>query len=297
MIAEVTGPRAALLTAERTALNFLQRLSGIATLTRRFVDAAARPHHGARHAQDDAALRALEKYAVRAGGGTNHRDRPLRRHPDQGQPRPPGRRRGAGARADAGGAPGPADRDRGAEPRPRSTRPSRPAPTSSCSTTCSIAEVREAVRRIAGRAKDRDLGRRHARAHARARGHRRGLRLGRRADALGAGRRHQLRDRTRAGSRPSMSDAAPRGVRRRPWRPRATAWEPSASPCITSSRPLHQRRRRHAGGARRPRGGDRARVAPEPRPRPPRARLVLAAGRRVVCVGGVAGTARHGHRS
>ena len=73
VIGRVTGPAAALLSAERTALNFLQYLSGIATLTRRFVDAA----HGAVTILDTRktvpTLRALAKYAVRCGGGTNHR--------------------------------------------------------------------------------------------------------------------------------------------------------------------------------------------------------------------------------
>jgi nicotinate-nucleotide pyrophosphorylase (carboxylating) len=73
VIGRVTGPAAALLSAERTALNFLQHLSGIATLTRRFVDAA----HGAVTILDTRktvpTLRALAKYAVRCGGGTNHR--------------------------------------------------------------------------------------------------------------------------------------------------------------------------------------------------------------------------------
>jgi nicotinate-nucleotide pyrophosphorylase (carboxylating) len=73
VIGRVTGPAAALLTAERTALNFLQHLSGIATLTRRFVDAA----HGAVTILDTRktvpTLRALAKYAVRCGGATNHR--------------------------------------------------------------------------------------------------------------------------------------------------------------------------------------------------------------------------------
>jgi nicotinate-nucleotide pyrophosphorylase (carboxylating) len=73
LIAEIHGQAAAMLTAERTALNFLQRMSGIATITRRFVDAA-----GGRIAILDTRkttplLRVLEKYAVRAGGGTNHR--------------------------------------------------------------------------------------------------------------------------------------------------------------------------------------------------------------------------------
>ena len=61
VVAEVRGQAAAMLTAERTALNFLQRLSGIATLTRQFVDADRRRHHRPRHAQDDAdAARARE---------------------------------------------------------------------------------------------------------------------------------------------------------------------------------------------------------------------------------------------
>jgi nicotinate-nucleotide pyrophosphorylase (carboxylating) len=71
--ATVTGAAAALLTAERTALNFLQRLSGIATLTRRFVDAAAGRITILDTRKTTPTLRALEKYAVQAGGGTNHR--------------------------------------------------------------------------------------------------------------------------------------------------------------------------------------------------------------------------------
>jgi nicotinate-nucleotide pyrophosphorylase (carboxylating) len=75
-VAEVTGPLRPILTAERTVLNFLGHLSGIASLTRRFVMAA--------HAGDPSVrildtrkttpgLRTLEKAAVRAGGGHNHR--------------------------------------------------------------------------------------------------------------------------------------------------------------------------------------------------------------------------------
>ena len=68
------GPTRALLAAERTALNFLQRLSGIATLTRQFVDAVA----GTKAVILDTrkttpGLREFERAAVRAGGGTNHR--------------------------------------------------------------------------------------------------------------------------------------------------------------------------------------------------------------------------------
>ena len=78
-VAEVTGRARALLTAERTALNFLQRLSGIATLTRAFVDAAAGRIAVLDTRKTTPTLRVLEKYAVRCGGGTNHRLRPRRR--------------------------------------------------------------------------------------------------------------------------------------------------------------------------------------------------------------------------
>ncbi len=74
IVAEVSGPAPSLLAAERLALNFLQRMSGIATLTRDYVDAVA--------ATDATVLdtrktvpghRLLDKYAVRMGGGVNHR--------------------------------------------------------------------------------------------------------------------------------------------------------------------------------------------------------------------------------
>lgn len=71
-IATVEGSLRSILTAERTALNFAQRLSGVATLTRAFVDAA-----GGADIRDTRkttpGLRALEKAAVRAGGGSSHR--------------------------------------------------------------------------------------------------------------------------------------------------------------------------------------------------------------------------------
>jgi nicotinate-nucleotide pyrophosphorylase (carboxylating) len=72
-VAEITGHAAALLTAERTALNFLQRLTAIATLTRQFVDAAAGRITVLDTRKTTPLLRDLEKYAVRVGGGTNHR--------------------------------------------------------------------------------------------------------------------------------------------------------------------------------------------------------------------------------
>jgi nicotinate-nucleotide pyrophosphorylase (carboxylating) len=73
VVVEYRGLAASLLTAERTALNFLQRLSGIATLTRRFVEAAEGRVIVLDTRKTTPLLRAIEKYAVRAGGGTNHR--------------------------------------------------------------------------------------------------------------------------------------------------------------------------------------------------------------------------------
>jgi nicotinate-nucleotide pyrophosphorylase (carboxylating) len=74
VLATVRGPVADLLTAERTALNVLTHLSGIATLTRRWVDAVAGTGAVIRDTRKTLpGLRALEKYAVRAGGGSNHR--------------------------------------------------------------------------------------------------------------------------------------------------------------------------------------------------------------------------------
>jgi nicotinate-nucleotide pyrophosphorylase (carboxylating) len=72
-LATVTGRASSLLTAERTALNFLQRMSGIATVTREFVAAAAGRIVVLDTRKTTPTLRAIEKYAVRAGGGVNHR--------------------------------------------------------------------------------------------------------------------------------------------------------------------------------------------------------------------------------
>jgi len=77
-IGTVTGPLRSLLTGERSALNFLGHLSGVATLTRAYVAAAADAGAGRRCRIRDTrkttpGLRALEKAAVRAGGGANHR--------------------------------------------------------------------------------------------------------------------------------------------------------------------------------------------------------------------------------
>lgn len=75
VIATASGPLASILTAERTALNFLGHLSGIATRTRVFVDAASArgPARIWDTRKTTPGLRSLEKAAVRAGGGTNHR--------------------------------------------------------------------------------------------------------------------------------------------------------------------------------------------------------------------------------
>ena len=75
VIAVLTGQARALLTAERTALNVLQRLSGIATLTDRFVVAAGDRITVLETRKTTPGWRPLEKYAVRCGGGINHRQR------------------------------------------------------------------------------------------------------------------------------------------------------------------------------------------------------------------------------
>lgn len=74
VVAEISGRARAILTGERTALNLLGRLSGIATVTRRFVDLVAGTHAKiADTRKTTPGLRALERYAVARGGGTNHR--------------------------------------------------------------------------------------------------------------------------------------------------------------------------------------------------------------------------------
>ena len=74
VVMTVTGPTRALLLAERTALNLLCHLSGIATVTRRWADALAGTNAVVRDTRKTTPLlRPLEKYAVRCGGGENHR--------------------------------------------------------------------------------------------------------------------------------------------------------------------------------------------------------------------------------
>ncbi len=74
LIAEVRGSARGILTAERTALNFLQHLSGIATLTRKYVE-AVKPYKAKIYdtRKTTPGWRILEKYAVKVGGGENHR--------------------------------------------------------------------------------------------------------------------------------------------------------------------------------------------------------------------------------
>ncbi|UCG43245.1 MAG: carboxylating nicotinate-nucleotide diphosphorylase [candidate division WOR-3 bacterium] len=74
LVAVVEGKAVSILTGERTALNFLQRLSGIATLTRRFVNAVKGTGAVILDTRKTTpGWRELEKYAVRCGGGSNHR--------------------------------------------------------------------------------------------------------------------------------------------------------------------------------------------------------------------------------
>jgi nicotinate-nucleotide pyrophosphorylase (carboxylating) len=73
---ELSGPLAAVLAAERTLLNFLTRLSGVATLTRRYVEEARAGNEGVQVCDTRKTIpgwRTLDKYAVRCGGGMNHR--------------------------------------------------------------------------------------------------------------------------------------------------------------------------------------------------------------------------------
>ncbi len=74
VVLELAGPAAPILSGERTALNFLQHLSGIATLTRRFVEVASAFEVQILDTRKTApGLRALEKHATHVGGATNHR--------------------------------------------------------------------------------------------------------------------------------------------------------------------------------------------------------------------------------
>ena len=149
---DVEGPARGLLQAERVALNFLQRLSGVATLTRRFVEAVAGTRAKIRDTRKTTPLlRALQKRAVVAGGGVSHRaglddailikDNHVRLAGSVGEAT---RRAVAAARGSPGRGRGGA---RGPDRRGARTR----APRCSCSTTSPPTAVRKAVARIGGR--------------------------------------------------------------------------------------------------------------------------------------------------
>ena len=136
----------ALLTAERSALNLLCHLSGVATLTRAWVDAVAGTGARVRDTRKTTpGLRALEKHAVRMRRRRQPPDVAVGRRARQGQPRGRGRRRRRGLRAR------PRARSRAcrsrssATPSSRCARCSRPAPTSSCSTTWTTPTCARAV--------------------------------------------------------------------------------------------------------------------------------------------------------
>ena len=141
------GPARALLAAERTALNFLGHLSGIATLTARY--AAAVEGTGARildTRKTTPGLRGLEKAAVAAGGGINHRVGPLRRDPDQGEPRRSRRRGRQGGRTPRAGVSRACRSRSSAATSKRSPTRSASAPSGCCSTTWTREALRAAVR-------------------------------------------------------------------------------------------------------------------------------------------------------
>ncbi|MEX2031502.1 MAG: carboxylating nicotinate-nucleotide diphosphorylase, partial [Dehalococcoidia bacterium] len=75
-VAEVTGPLAAILSGERVALNLVQRMSGIATISKQYVDRASKggPARIVDTRKTTPGLRAVERYAVRVGGAHNHRN-------------------------------------------------------------------------------------------------------------------------------------------------------------------------------------------------------------------------------
>ena len=113
-----TGPARALLAAERTALNFLGHLSGVATLTARFVEAVAGTGAAILDTRKTTpGLRGLEKAAVARRRRPQPPHRPLRRDPDQGEPHRDGGRPRQGRPRRAQGPSG--DGDRGRVPQPR----------------------------------------------------------------------------------------------------------------------------------------------------------------------------------
>ena len=146
-VALASRPARALLAGERTALNFLGHLSGVATLTARFVEAvrrapAPRSSTPARRRRGCARSR---RPRSRAGGGTQPPHGPLRRDPHQGEPHRPRRRSRRGGRSGARGPARPRRSRSSAATSTRSPTRSAPAPTGCCSTTWTSRTLREAV--------------------------------------------------------------------------------------------------------------------------------------------------------
>ena len=191
-LATVSGPTRALLTAERTALNLLCRMSGVATHTRKWADRAGRHRRDrAGHPQDHA--RPADPGEVRGPGRRWHQQAhgSLRRRDDQGQPQ-------AGGRVDHRGLPaGPGPTSRTCRcrsrwrPWPRRWKRSTPAPTSCCSTTWRRTLLREVVAAVGGRAELEATGDLTLEVARDVRRDRRGLPVGRRPDALVADPGHR----------------------------------------------------------------------------------------------------------
>ena len=240
VVAEVRGMAASMLTAERTALNLMQRMTGIATLTRRFVDAAGGRIVILDTRKTTPTLRALEKYAVRAGGGTNHRG-----GLDDGILIKDNHIRLGGGVMEAVRRMRAADQQMPIEIEAQSLDQVDEAIRAGADIV--LLDNLSTERHEGGRAAHRracqggDLRRRHARSHSGARRHRRGLRLGGRPDALGAGRGPELRARARfhaAAPGERGCRAAARGLRGcarlergSPWRFRTVG----GVPAVTSS--------------------------------------------------------------
>ena len=191
-IGEVTGSARALLSAERTALNFLQHCPASPRWRASSCARAGEPITILDTRKTTPMLRALEKYAVRAGGATNHRmsldDGVLIK---DNHIRLGGGITNAVARMRASGAEAGRSKSRWRRSI-RSTKRSRPGADILLLDNMTIDHIREAVRRSRGRAKTEISGGVTLEPDSRARDDRRRFRLERRAHALGARGRHQL---------------------------------------------------------------------------------------------------------
>ena len=194
VIAQLHGSAAAMLTAERTALNLLQRMSGIATLTRAFVDAAGGTITVLDTRKTTPTLRALEKYSVRAGGGSNHRS-----GLDDGILIKDNHIRLAGGVPEAVKRMKAAGHEMQVEVEAQDLDQVDAALAAGADIilldNLALDQIREAVRRDQRAGGHRDLRRCHSRSGAGAGEDRSRLRVGRRADSFRACSRHQLRAR------------------------------------------------------------------------------------------------------